>query len=132
MACIWTHFFFLPRYAAAVGLATICGVGTTIISIGADINNLTETRKWVIIEWTVLCMRVFGWMWGVPYWSYSKPKVDYSKWLGPDWKPTYDGHTMIVSNHLTYIDIYIIFMYIRPMPGFIAKHSVKSVPSVGM
>ena len=100
--------------------------------MGADINDLGETRKWIIIEWTVLCMRVFGYVWGVPTWKYSKPTVDYSKWLGPDWKPTYDGHTMVVSNHISYIDVFIIFMYIRPMPGFIAKSSIRSVPSVGM
>jgi hypothetical protein len=29
----------------------------------------------------------------------NKKKVDYSKYLGPDWKPTYKGAGIQVSNH---------------------------------
>ena len=30
---------------------------------------------------------------------------DYKKWLGPDWKPTYEGYGIQVSNHISWLDI---------------------------
>ena len=77
-----------------------------------------------------MMMRFMGFLFGTMYKSY-RPKVDYSKWLGPDWKPNYDGASMIVSNHSGWYDVYNTFLFVRPMPGFIAKHSVKKVPALG-
>ena len=68
---------------------------------------------------------------GFSDYSTRRVKVDYSKWLGPDWKPTYEGASMLISNHSSFIEVFLAFMFIRPMPGFIAKDSVKQVPSVG-
>mmetsp|Transcript_1278 Transcript_1278/g.1723 ORF Transcript_1278/g.1723 Transcript_1278/m.1723 type:complete len:94 (+) Transcript_1278:358-639(+) len=76
-------------------------------------------------------MRLFLVVFGVPKFSTSRPKVDYSKWLGPDWKPNYEGATMMVANHQSWYDIFSPFLFVRPMPGFVAKDSIKTVPSVG-
>ena len=73
-----------------------------------------------------VCLPVIG----VFSWTTRRPKVDYSKWLGPDWKPTYEGASMLVSNHTGFAEIALAFMFIRPMPGFIAKKIVKQVPSI--
>lgn len=62
----------------------------------------------------------------------NRPKVDYSKWLGPDWKPTYEGATIYISNHQSWYDIFMAFLFMRPMPGFIAKSSMKNIPSIGL
>jgi hypothetical protein len=45
-------------------------------------------------------------------WSIEEIKVkyDYSKYLGPDWKPTSDLPGCIVSNHQSWVDI-ILHMY---------------------
>ena len=77
-------------------------------------------------------MHIFSFFFGVPYFTHNRPKVDYSEWLGPDWKPSYEGATMIVSNHQSWYEVFMTFFFVRPMPGFIAKSSVKTVPSVGM
>ena len=76
-------------------------------------------------------MRIFGVFFGVISFKTYRPKVDYSKWLGPDWKPHYDGASMYVSNHTSWYEMFLTFLFVRPMPGFVAKHSVKDVPSVG-
>jgi len=69
---------------------------------------------------------------GFTCWSTRRPKVDYSKWLGPDWKPKYEGASMLISNHTGFIEIFLTFIFIRPMPGFIAKNLMKTIPSVGL
>ena len=41
------------------------------------------------------------------YWIETEyVKADYKKYLGPDWKPTYEGSGTIVSNHNLFLDIY--------------------------
>ena len=52
-----------------------------------------------------MMMRFMGFLFGTMYKSY-RPEVDYSKWLGPDWKPHYDGASMIVSNHSGWYDVF--------------------------
>lgn len=96
---IFTHFFFLPRYAVLLLILAVALIGIFILSIGASIDNLGPTRKMLITEYTCLCMRVFSPFFGVVYYSTSRPKADYKEWLGPDWEPKYDGATILVSNH---------------------------------
>lgn len=40
---------------------------------------------------------------GVVWIGIERPKVDYSKYLGPDWKPTYTGTSTFISNHQSWI-----------------------------
>jgi hypothetical protein len=65
-------------------------------------------------------------------WSDEKEQfVDYSKWLGPEWKPSYDTSKAptLVVNHTSWIDVY--WMIHKYMPSFTAKSSTKNVPMVG-
>ena len=39
---------------------------------------------------------------------------------------------MYVSNHQSFHEIFNTFLFVRPMPGFIAKGGVKEIPSVGI
>ena len=131
LICPFTHFFFIPRWLGMLAVLIITLIGCIIMSIGADIENLSDSRKWVFRKWTQLSMILIGAGLGAPWWKHSRKKVDYSKWLGPDWKPTYDGATMVVSNHTSYCDVFTIFLFLNPMPGFIAKTSIKGIPAVG-
>ena len=40
---------------------------------------------------------------GMYNYKYEKVKVDYSKYLGPDWKPEYEGTSTIVCNHSSWM-----------------------------
>ena len=99
LGCIWTHFFFLPRYCFCLLILFNAVIVTKIITLGYDLQDLNETRKKLIICLATTSMRVFGPVFGCWKFETHRPKVDYSKWLGPEWKPTYDGATMYVSNH---------------------------------
>ena len=132
LRCIFTHFFLLPRLLGVLSFFAIVLGGVLILSIGAKLDeNMSDTRRWLISEYVALCMRLFSPIWGVVYYRNRRPKVDYSKWLGPNWEPTYDGATMLVCNHQSWYDIVMTFLFVRPMPGFIAKTSIKRIPAVG-
>lgn len=46
---VFTHFFFIPRYVILLTILLIAFLGTTILNIGANIDNLSPTRRWLII-----------------------------------------------------------------------------------
>ena len=99
LRCIFTHFFFIPRFSTCVLALILALISTKLICIGADFNNLGPLRRKLILKSTCLWMRMFLPCFGVYKTSYVRPKVDYSKWLGPDWKANYEGTTMYVCNH---------------------------------
>ena len=58
-----------------------------------------------------------------------KKKVDYSRYLGPEWKPNYERPGTVISNHQSFMDI-ICHMYCQP-PSHVSKASVLNIPFVG-
>ena len=54
--------------------------------------------------------------------------IDYSKWLGPDWKPQWKGAGTLVSNHVSWLDIVMAYGYF--FPAFVSKRSVEQLPGV--
>ena len=74
-----------------------------------------------------------GYVWcltgSVLYIKKSRPPIDYKKYLGPDWKPSYENPSTVICNHSTYMDTPIMMtMY---SPSFIAKDAVRKIPGVG-
>jgi 1-acyl-sn-glycerol-3-phosphate acyltransferase len=64
------------------------------------------------------------------YWiKIERPKIDYKKWLGPDWEPSYDNASTYVVNHQIWIDI-LVFMWWN-LPSFVSKREVRKMPGVG-
>ena len=61
--------------------------------------------------------------------SFSRPTICYKKYLGPDWKPSYEGTSSYVANHTSYTDVFVIMM-LTPA-AFIAKAGTRDVPLVG-
>mmetsp|Transcript_27579 Transcript_27579/g.41880 ORF Transcript_27579/g.41880 Transcript_27579/m.41880 type:complete len:226 (+) Transcript_27579:314-991(+) len=57
-------------------------------------------------------------------------EVNYSKFLGPDWKATDTVPTIVIGNHTSWCDI-VVQMCIW-VPAFIAKSSVRKMPFVGV
>lgn len=69
-------------------------------------------------------------MCGVTWVRYNyKQNKDYRKWLGPDWKPTFDGAGIMVCNHQTWLDI-MLFIY-SDFPAFISDSKVRNIIGVG-
>ena len=56
--------------------------------------------------------------------------ADYRKWLGPDWKPEWEGCGTVISNHINgFMDV--LSIKVMFYPAFVAKKSVKSYPWIG-
>ena len=128
----FTHFFFLARIALCF-LTLFAGVlATYVICFGVDMQQrLSPTRKMLVFEMGVLQCKMINVFLGFVWWTSSRPKVDYSKWLGPDWKPSYEGAGMYISNHTGIMEIFNAFVFTRPMPSFIASVKVRQIPCVG-
>lgn len=129
--CVVTHFFFLPRVAIIFTILFWCFISNLVLTLFATADKLGPRRKWLILTNMQFIIVSVGFFLGCPSWRFKRVPVDYSKWLGPDWKPTYDGATMVISNHQGWFEIFATFIFVRPMPGFIAKGGVKTVPSIG-
>ena len=59
---------------------------------------------------TAVCCRFHAFIGGLYWVKYdyvSTGEGDYTKWLGPDWKPEWTGASTIVSNHVSWMEIMI-------------------------
>lgn len=66
---------------------------------------------------------------GMLYYKYERPNVDYSKYLGPDWKASYECPSTYVSNHSCWVDI--ILITILKFPSFTPKSAIRNWPFIG-
>jgi len=67
---------------------------------------------------------------GVYYIDFNKRHdVNYTKYLGPDWKLTYEGAGIQVSNHISWLDIMVMLGF--DCPSFISTAGVRNLPAVG-
>lgn len=55
--------------------------------------------------------------------------IDYKKYLGPDWVPTDQPPSTIISNHQSFYDI-LVHMFFQ-MPSHVASSGTKNIPCVG-
>ena len=73
-------------------------------------------------------MAMFGCPWGSI--NEKKIKVDYSEYLGPDWKPSFKNAGTIISNHTVFIDILV--MSHRGTNSMVSKAGVERMPLMGV
>ena len=66
---------------------------------------------------------------GIVHIKIERPEIDYSKYLGPDWKKVYEGETTLVLNHSSWVDILILMWW--NMPSFVSSSGVKNFPFIG-
>lgn len=70
-------------------------------------------------------MFLMGYLWI----KVERPQVNWEKYLGKDWNPTYEGASTYVSNHTSYIDI---FFYLQwDIPCYLSKQGVQKYPLIG-
>ena len=50
-----------------------------------------------------ICRNIMLFGGGVFNYKYELADVDYSKYLGPDWKPSYKGPSTIICNHSSWM-----------------------------
>ena len=103
----------------------ILSLGTALIAFGHDCTNLDPYRKWMIKKLSQYCCRIVVYaigFWWIDY-DYDKT-VDYREYLGPDWKPKFEGAFIYVSNHIGFSDVMVATYWLYP--SFIARSTVKN------
>jgi 1-acyl-sn-glycerol-3-phosphate acyltransferase len=67
---------------------------------------------------------------GLFFSKHERINVDYKKYLGPEWKPTYDGASTYVCNHSSWLDI-MICAFAKDFPIYTPKSGIRRWPVIG-
>jgi 1-acyl-sn-glycerol-3-phosphate acyltransferase len=125
---IWSFPFYCTYLIRlAMGWITICtlAIGTALISAGQDVRNMDPWRKFAIKKLSQYCCRTIIFLGGFYRIDYDyDEKVDYSKYLGPDWKREFDGAFVFVGNHVGFLDVMAVVYWMYPT--LIARSTVRS------
>jgi 1-acyl-sn-glycerol-3-phosphate acyltransferase len=73
----------------------------TTVSILGRRNPLFRKMAYITTTFTG---RVLCWCASIIWITTERPKVCYKKYLGPDWKPSYENPGSIVGNHSSWAD----------------------------
>ena len=60
-------------------------------------------RRFLIKKNGQIAARLAMLMSGIFHIKVERPDIDYSKYLGPDWKKSYEGESTIIVNHSSWI-----------------------------
>lgn len=110
---IWCFPFYITFWPRAIIFfinTCVSPVGIYACMIGVDIKNpqIGPCRKWLVqrvIKFHSAVLLIMGGLVWYDLERISTGEGDYSKWLGPTWKPEWEGSGTIVSNHVCWIDI---------------------------
>lgn len=84
-----------------------------------------KTITWACKVYAYICLYCTG----IFVSNFNKKHFDYSKYLGPEWKPSYENASTIICNHQSFCDILV--HTCRQPPSHIAKKSVHNFPFIG-
>lgn len=106
-------------------------VTSCILKIGSNMENPSKMRKFVYNIngrfWARLTLLVQNCFYIKTEYMHD---ADYSKWLGPDYKPQWTGCGTIISNHVSSFNDILLCCYLF-WPSFVTKKSVKKWHFVG-
>lgn len=97
----------------------------------AKMNPLREFLTSQIMIYGARALLLF---YGIIWIDNRQVRYDYSKWLGPQWKPEnakFTGAGTVVGNHQSFGDMPYQTIYKRPQPGYLAKDEFRKVPWIG-
>ena len=127
--CHFALFKFVATFAIIFSTALLIKILAIGKKPGEPLRGIRYKIGYWIMRFTgrVTMFGAAGCVWISSY----RPKVDYRKYLGPDWEPDYDTKrtSTIVSNHSTFLDSMLHAM--TQLPCHIAKGDVKDYPGVG-
>lgn len=105
-----------------------------LLTIGVDLKNpkIGTVRRMLIRGVIIFYCRGILFLLGLYHIKVdyvSTGEGDYTKWLGPDWQPSWENPSTIVSNHVSWMDILVALIFF--CPSFLSKKSVRQYPGVG-
>ena len=128
---MFTHLFFWPRFLVIHVCSLVLVIVGVILKLGQDKDApLSPARYKVFVVACKIVAFIFTLNNGL-WWEKKRTHVDYSKWLGPDWKPTYEGAGIHIGNHQCYGDITAGFNLLDPFPSFVAKIATRKMFGIG-
>jgi 1-acyl-sn-glycerol-3-phosphate acyltransferase len=122
----------VPRFLTGIVMMIILLLTSKILFMfGHQEGQALAPRKQKFLKkFTQLVSRVVLFVGpGLWYYKTQKPKVDYAKYLGPDWVPSYENPSTIVANHQSWVDIGMITCL--KFPSFTPKLGIKKWPFIG-
>lgn len=122
----------LPRFVVSLSWVIIGYLIVKAININVregDMPSETQMRlSMSTIKFLKRCIAFTGA--GIYYYSMEKVNVNYSEFLGPDWKPTERVPSTFICNHCSWMDI-VMAWSIKEYPIFVSKIGIKKYPLVG-
>ena len=111
MACAWVNVFLYTFWV-------------TVLMIGIkDFSQVGPIRYQLIKRAGQISCRVHLFVASLVWIDIEKVEdCGYEKWLGPDWKPKWEGTGTIVTNHVCWMDIVTLLYYV--FPSFVSKKDV--------
>lgn len=125
--------FLVPRWI--VGLLAWLYLGGVIAVVGLFYKKGKpyDPISYFVVRYSFMMVcRINLLVLGCWYLDYKKRYVDYSKYLGPEWKKekaTYGKAGITCSNHFNWIDPLILGW--RNMPSAICKADIEKIPFIG-
>ena len=81
------------KYVIAWGLIAMMSFFCRLVTIGHTWGQpVASWRRTLIFYCTAPIFRAVIFVIGIYWVDKKRVKVDYSKYLGPDWKPSFEGH----------------------------------------
>lgn len=123
----------IPRFGSFLVIFLMSSVLNKILLFGTDVNkDIPDSKRF----WSRMIFKYCGWAIALAIGIFIKVKrvnVDYSKWLGPDYKkkklagraPTY------VSNHMGFTDGCVTLWALDGDISYLAADMTKDIPMVG-
>ena len=93
----------LPKILLCVATLAALMITAKLIFISAGKNKnlaLVGWRKFIVKNMARFTARTCMFLGPGLYWyNLERPQVDWKKYLGPEWKPSYENPSTIISNH---------------------------------
>lgn len=133
----------LPRAFLCIFVIVFMAIFSRIALIGHDIDlPLSDYRRLIIhfawrrLMFVMITLSFWGWNKNDEY-KWDDPRVDYSEYLGPNWKKELKDHvdrdepdSMLVCNHTAFFDVFC-FLQSSFIPAFTPSAPFRKIPIFG-
>lgn len=108
----------------------VCFIGVGIGVYVGDLEKLRDEDQRLIKRFMFICCKI-----GLKFCGYTLEdprnlRVCYKKWLGPDWKPKWDGACTIVGNHVSFLESIVLIG--SKLASFVGIKQLQKIPGVGL
>ena len=124
----------LPRTVLVFACVFFVGACQRLLFWGQDMSVPLEGRRRSLhkrLLWCVVPLAILSFGYKLKLTDHDETQVDYSKYLGPDWRnEKFQGKrpSTIISNHIGFIEILAYIALMTTPPSFTPSHHVKYFP----